>query len=451
MSYIQQGGAAGGSGTVTSVGETINSGASSGIFTVTGSPVTTAGTIDLATAGTSGGIPYFSSATVVSSSAVLAANALVKGGGAGVTPASSSVATDDGTTLTYTGTGGVLSTTSGGLKAGANGGAAGVLSLNGSTSGAATLTAPAVAGTVANAVALTNSLTVGGPQVTVSAAGAGNGVLALSGNTSGTATLTAPAVAGTSTNAVVSSNGLSLPIGSTSNPTLTFTGATNTGIWESGNGLVLTGNGNGLLVTSTLVRASSGSTFAWASGDTGSTGADTGLSRLAAGVAAFGTGAANSKVGLIQSGMSKFVAANFTTSGVGTALEVITGLAITVPALAANWTFHAHIAYSQAVGTAAVAFGIQAATNNPTNIFATGELFTAAGTVTTGVLATLATTTATTIVSGTPGGTGTNLVCDLYGTCELGASANTIQLLVSTATAADLVTVLRGSYLHFNC
>lgn len=153
--------------------------------------------------------------------------------------------------------------------------------------------------------------------------------------------------------------------------------------------------------------------------------------------------------GLIQSGMTKFVTANFTTSGVGTALEAITGLSITVPAVAANWKFHAHLAYSQAVGNAAVGFGIQAVTNNPTNIFATGEMFTAAGTVTTGVLATLATTTATQIVSGTPGATATNLITDLYGTCELGASANTIRLSVSTATAADLVTILRGSYFSF--
>lgn len=157
MSYISIVPAAG-SGTVTSVGETINSGGSSGIFTITGSPVVGAGTIDLATAGTSGGIPYFSSGTIISSSAALAANALVKGGGAGVTPASSTVATDDGTTLTYIGTGGVLSTTSGGLKAGANGGAAGVLTLLGSTSGSQTLTTNSTASTatLAGSLALTN-------------------------------------------------------------------------------------------------------------------------------------------------------------------------------------------------------------------------------------------------------------------------------------------------------
>lgn len=73
-------------GSVTSVGFTVNSGSSSGVFTVTGSPVTSSGTLDVATAGTSGGIPYFSSSSVLSSSGALTNHALVLGGGAGATP-----------------------------------------------------------------------------------------------------------------------------------------------------------------------------------------------------------------------------------------------------------------------------------------------------------------------------------------------------------------------------
>ena len=66
----------GGSGTVTSVGWT------GGIVSV-GTPTTTpAFTI----AGTSGGIPYFSSGTTWASSGALTANAIVLGGGAGVAP-----------------------------------------------------------------------------------------------------------------------------------------------------------------------------------------------------------------------------------------------------------------------------------------------------------------------------------------------------------------------------
>lgn len=74
--------AAAGTGSVTSVGLTMP-----GVFSVTGSPVTTSGTLAVAASGTSGGIPYFNSATTMASSAALAANQLVLGGGAGTTPA----------------------------------------------------------------------------------------------------------------------------------------------------------------------------------------------------------------------------------------------------------------------------------------------------------------------------------------------------------------------------
>jgi len=78
---------AGGTGTVTSVGWT------GGIVSV-GTPTTTpAFTI----AGTSGGIPYFSSGTAWASSGALTANALVVGGGAGNAP---TVLASTGTTTT---------------------------------------------------------------------------------------------------------------------------------------------------------------------------------------------------------------------------------------------------------------------------------------------------------------------------------------------------------------
>jgi hypothetical protein len=69
-------------GTVTSVAQTFTG----GIISVGGSPITTSGTLALTVAGTSGGIPYFSSASAWASSAALAANALMVGGGAGLAP-----------------------------------------------------------------------------------------------------------------------------------------------------------------------------------------------------------------------------------------------------------------------------------------------------------------------------------------------------------------------------
>lgn len=58
----------------------------SSLFGITGSPVTSIGTLGLTTTGTSGGIPYFSSTSALSSSALLTANALVLGGGAASAP-----------------------------------------------------------------------------------------------------------------------------------------------------------------------------------------------------------------------------------------------------------------------------------------------------------------------------------------------------------------------------
>ena len=69
-------------GTVTSVAQTFTG----GIISVGGSPITTSGTFALTVAGTSGGIPYFTSGAAWASSAVLAANALMIGGGAGLAP-----------------------------------------------------------------------------------------------------------------------------------------------------------------------------------------------------------------------------------------------------------------------------------------------------------------------------------------------------------------------------
>ena len=72
----------GGSGFVSSVAQSFTG----GLISVGGSPITTSGTLALTVAGTSGGIPYFSSGTTWATSAALAANAIVIGGGAGAAP-----------------------------------------------------------------------------------------------------------------------------------------------------------------------------------------------------------------------------------------------------------------------------------------------------------------------------------------------------------------------------
>jgi len=72
----------GASGSVTSVAQSFTG----GLISVSGSPITTSGTLALTVAGTSGGVPYFSSASTWASSSALTANALMIGGGAGAAP-----------------------------------------------------------------------------------------------------------------------------------------------------------------------------------------------------------------------------------------------------------------------------------------------------------------------------------------------------------------------------
>jgi hypothetical protein len=93
-------------GTVTSVGFT------GGIITVANPTTTPAFTI----AGTSGGVPYFSSASTWATSAALSAGALVQGGGAGVAPSTITTGTGVVTALgVNTGTAGAFVVNGGAL------------------------------------------------------------------------------------------------------------------------------------------------------------------------------------------------------------------------------------------------------------------------------------------------------------------------------------------------
>ena len=151
----------GGSGTVTSVGWT------GGIVSV-GTPTTTpAFTI----AGTSGGIPYFSSASTWASSGVLAANALVIGGGAATAPATTATGTgvvtalgiNTGTVGSFVVNGGALGTPSGGTVTNLTGTAA--INING-TVGATTATTGAFT-TISASGAITSTVTTGTAPFTV--------------------------------------------------------------------------------------------------------------------------------------------------------------------------------------------------------------------------------------------------------------------------------------------
>ena len=157
-----------GSGTVTSIAQTFTG----GILSVSGSPITTSGTLALTVAGTSGGIPYFSSGTTWASSAALTQYGVVYGGGAGAAPVSTAAGT----------TGQVLTATTG---------------------GAPTWAAPATSGTVTSVAATVPAfLSVTGSPITSS------GTLAI--DYSGTALPIANGGTGTSTPALVAGTNVTI-------------------------------------------------------------------------------------------------------------------------------------------------------------------------------------------------------------------------------------------------
>jgi hypothetical protein len=164
-------------GTVTSVAQTFTG----GIISVAGSPITTNGTLALTVAGTSGGIPYFTSTSAWASSALLAANALMVGGGAGVAPS----------TVT-TGTGVVTAL-------GVNTGSAGAFVVNGGALGTPS------SGTVTN---LTGTAAI---NITGTASNLAGGAAASIPYQSATGTTAFLASSAGDANKVLQSNGTSAP------------------------------------------------------------------------------------------------------------------------------------------------------------------------------------------------------------------------------------------------
>jgi hypothetical protein len=154
-------------GTVTSVAQSFTG----GLISVAGSPITTSGTLALTVAGTSGGIPYFSSATTWATSAALAASALVIGGGAGVAPSTTTTGTgvvtalgvNTGSAGAFVVNGGALGTPSSGTVTNLTGTAS--INING-TVGATTATTGAFT-TVSASGVITSTVATGTAPFTV--------------------------------------------------------------------------------------------------------------------------------------------------------------------------------------------------------------------------------------------------------------------------------------------
>ena len=156
-------------GTVTSVAQTFTGGLISG----SGSPITSSGTLALTVAGTSGGIPYFSSASTWASSAALASNALMVGGGAGFAPSTITTGTgvvtalgvNTGSSGAFVVNGGALGTPSSGTVTNLTGTAS--INING-TVGATTANSGAFTTLSATGVTTVQAGSVTAPAITTS-------------------------------------------------------------------------------------------------------------------------------------------------------------------------------------------------------------------------------------------------------------------------------------------
>jgi len=139
------------------------------------------------------------------------------------------------------------------------------------------------------------------PQFNVGAVGT-SGILGLKGTTSGTATLTAPAVAGTTTNPIVSSNNIQVPVGAVTTPGLGI-GAGGSGIFSVGGGVTLEVTGVSQLAAFTnSVRVLPTAALGFASGSLDTNALDTAISRDSAGVMDVGNGTASDVTGTIKPG-----------------------------------------------------------------------------------------------------------------------------------------------------
>jgi hypothetical protein len=203
------------------------------------------------------------------------------------------------------------------------------------------------------------------PTLTVSAATFGNGQVALSGNTSGTATLTAPAVAGTITNAATFTNSFQIPTGTVySINGDTGLSRTVAAQWAVGNGTA--GNQAGFLLGAGWVMSSGSTTgwdldfnhsgamdggmstyIAWTNGTESGT-RDVGISRSAAGVLAIGNGGSSTdETGLWRSANSCRVTADITLT-VNTPITICTW---SLPAVAKAWAWQCKIPWVLSAGT----------------------------------------------------------------------------------------------------
>ena len=325
-------------GTVTSVAQSFTG----GLISVAGSPITSSGTLALTVAGTSGGIPYFSSASTWATSAVLAANALMVGGGAGVAPSTITTGTGVNTALgVNTGTagafvvnGGALGTPSSGTVTNLTGTAS--INING-TVGATTATTGAFT-TVSATGVITSTLATGTAPFTVASTTQVANLNAATAGSAGTAT-TATNLAGGNNTTLLGS----MPYQSNTNVTTLLSPNTST----TKNFLTQTGTGTngavpawGTIAAADVPTLNQNTTGTAANITASSNTSLTSLANLAT-VGTIGTGTWNGSViagqyggtGVANTGKTITLGGNLTTSGAfTTTLTVGANTSLTLPA-----------------------------------------------------------------------------------------------------------------------
>lgn len=159
------------------------------------------------------------------------------------------------------------------------------------------------------------------------------------------------------------------------------------------------------------------------------------------------SGTFNQLVGNQFNGVTSLVrtTANFTTSGSGTNFEPITGLSWVLPAnTAENVAYGCTVSYSVATSGATASFGLNF-TQAPTNALVSGIVQTNTTAFAGG--ASVISTATSAGITGTTGATATNFYVSFGGVIENPSqAANTVTVNAKTGTAADIITVLRGSY-----
>jgi hypothetical protein len=139
-------------------------------------------------------------------------------------------------------------------------------------------------------------------------------VITGNGGTSGSATFTWPAVAGTSANGITISNNLLLPSGTGTLPSYSFTADPSKGLYYKSASQVFANGGDVFAVTSaTGINIASGSWLGWAAASDPTAAADSTIARLAATI--FGFGTAGNTTGKLKAAGYMSVGTTFTSSG----------------------------------------------------------------------------------------------------------------------------------------